>query len=180
MSNPGTSTPGLTAVGVNTAIYALAPSANEPGCSYCIETLDTRISGTPVYHNGLISFALETGVNNGSQIVPGILWGQVNAFLNDDGTLNTASLFQNGYYAYTADYAASFGALMTDADGDLYMVFEFMGSSANPGVAYTARRATYAPGAFHDGGYYLRVGDAPPFDFRWGSTRRRDGTVIRP
>ena len=24
------------------------------------------------------------------------------------------------------------------------------------------------------------VSDEPPFDFRWGTTRRRDGTVIRP
>jgi mannonate dehydratase len=24
------------------------------------------------------------------------------------------------------------------------------------------------------------VSDDPPFDFRWGTTRRRDGTVIRP
>ena len=24
------------------------------------------------------------------------------------------------------------------------------------------------------------VSDDPPFDFRWGTIRRRDGTVIRP
>jgi hypothetical protein len=62
--------------------YSLAPLADQPGCHLCLETFDTRISSTPVYRGGLISFELDTAVNNGTQIVPGILWGQVSAVLS--------------------------------------------------------------------------------------------------
>ncbi len=168
LSKPGTSSTGLTATLAFGSSYILAPNADEPGCSQCIETLDTRISGTPAYHDGLISFALETGVFNGSQTVPAILWGQVVPSLNDNGTLASASVFQDGYYLYSGDGAASFGALMPDVDGNLFMVFEFMNSSVNPEVAYTARRATFPLGFFHDGGFILKGGAAPTFDSRWG------------
>jgi len=168
LTNPGTSTTGLTFAFVDSAGYVLPPAADEPGCAQCIETLDTRISGTPPYHNGLISIALETGINNGSQVVPGILWGQVAPEMNDAGALTGAVLFQQGYYFYSSDGAASFGALMPDADGNLFMVFEFMNGSINPEAAYTARRVTFPFGSFHDGGFILKAGSAPTFDSRWG------------
>ena len=57
---------------------------------------------------------------------------------------------------------------MTDAAGNLFMLFEFMSSSASPGIAYTARRETITHGFFHDGGFYLRAGAAPTSNFRWG------------
>ena len=168
ITNPGTSSDGLSFAFTNTAGYILPPNADEPGCTQCIESLDTRISATPPYHNGLISFALETGINNGSQVVPGILWGQVAPQLNDAGALSGALVYQDGYYFYGGDGAATFGALMPDANGDLFMLFEFMNSSSNPGVAYTARRVTLSLGVFHDGGIYLQSGIAPTFDSRWG------------
>jgi hypothetical protein len=168
MAKPGTSSDSLTGVVISTASYALAPLADQPSCTQCIETLDTRISGTPVYHNGLISFALETGVSNGSQVVPGIFWAQVSPVLDDSGVLTGASVLQEGYYFFTGDGAAYFGTLMTDADGNLFMVFEFSNSASFPGVAYTARRVTYSPGSFRDVGIYLRAGDANTFNSRWG------------
>ncbi len=168
LTNPGTSSTSLTFAFADTVGYVLPPNADEPGCTQCIESLDTRISGTPPYHNGLISFALETGINNGSQVVPGILWGQVAPRLNDSGALTGVSLYQQGYYNYGGDSAATFGALMPDADGDLFMVLEYMNSSSNPGVVYTARRVTLSLGSFHDGGIYLRGGDAPTSNSRWG------------
>ncbi len=136
LSKPGTSSTGLTAILASGSNYIEAPLADEPGCAGCIETSDTRISATPVYHGGLISFALETNVFNGSQNVPAILWGQVVPSLNDNGALTNAFVFQDGYYAYSGDGAASFGALMPDVDGNLFMVFEFMNSSSNPEVAH--------------------------------------------
>ena len=168
LTKPGTSSTGLTFAFVNSAAYIFPPAADQPGCTRCIETLDTRISGTPPYRNGLISFALETGINNGSQVVPGILWGQVAPEMNDGGTLTAAVLFQQGYYFYSGDGAASFGALMPDSDGDLFMVFEFMNSSINPEVAYTARRVGFTLGLFHDGGFVLKAGAAPTSNSRWG------------
>jgi hypothetical protein len=168
LTNPGASTTGLTFAFTDSPGYVLPPMADQPGCARCIETLDTRISGTPAYRNGLISFALETGVNNGSQVVPGIMWGQVAPEMNDGGTLTGALLFQRGYYFYSGDGAASFGALMPDADGNLFMVFEFMNGSINPEIAYTARRVAFPFGSFHDNGIVLKSGNAPTFDSRWG------------
>lgn len=168
MANPGTSSTSLSGVIISTSSYILPPNADEPGCAGCIDTLDPRISGTPVYHNGLISFALETGVNNGSQVVPGIFWGQVAPFLNDTNVITSASIYQSGYYYFGSDNAASFGALMPDADGNLFMVYELMGSTINPSIAYTARRVTFALGLFHDGGVYLKKGLAATFNTRWG------------
>jgi hypothetical protein len=168
LAKPGTSSTSLSFAFVNTLSYILAPNADEPGCTACIETFDTGISGTPPYHNGLISYGLEEGLGNGSQIVPCVFWGQVTPALNDAGALTGASLYQEGDYCYSGDGSASFGTLMPDAIGDLFMVFEFMSSGVNPEVAYTARRVALAPGVFHDGGLILRKGDAPTFDSRWG------------
>ena len=168
MANPGKATTFLTGIVVGSPGYSLPPNSDEPGCTGCIESLDTRISATPVYHDGLISWALETGVNNGTQVVPGILWGQVEPTLNDAGALTGAFVLQAGYYFYGGDGSASFAALMPDVDGNLFMVFEFMNSFINPEVAYVARRETFALGAFHDNGFVLRGGDAPTFDGRWG------------
>src|SRR5205823_4982474 len=75
-ANPLTS-PSLSRVVVPTSTYTLSPQADQPGCTACLETFDTCILATPVYNNGKISLAIETGVNNGTHIVPGILWGQV-------------------------------------------------------------------------------------------------------
>jgi len=171
MKNPGTSSVAMTGLVVSTGTYSLAPNADQPSCNQCIDTNDTRISGTPVWQRGIITFALETSVNNGSQNVPGIFWGQVVSSLNDDGSLAAASLFQSGYFAYTGDSAASFGALGADSDGDLFMVFEFMSSTTNPSVVYTSRRVTLSPGFFHDGGKILQQGQAPfngSSGGRWG------------
>lgn len=169
MAKPGTSSESVSGAFASSNAYIAPPGADEPGCTGCIETLDTRISGTPVYRNGFISYALETGVNNGSQVVPGILWGQINPILNNAAAITSANAFQGGYYFYGGDSAASFGALMPDEEGNLTMVFEFMNSSINPESAYVSRRATWTPGAFRDNGLVL-FGGAAPFSFssRWG------------
>jgi hypothetical protein len=167
-ANPGTPNVTLSEYETPTADYTLAPSADEPGCTQCIETLDTRISATPVYRDGMITFALETGVFNGTQVVPSILWGQVTPSLDDNGNLTNLSVYQSGNLTYGGDGSASFGALMPDLDNNLFMVFDYMDSSTNPEAAYTARRSTLQPGYFHDGGIILRAGDAPTSNFRWG------------
>jgi len=166
--NPGTSSDKLSFAFVDSANYVLPPNADQPGSPASVATLDTRISGTPIYHNGLISFALETNINNGTQNVAGILWGQVAPQLNDDGTLASASLYQQGYYYYSGTGSAYFGALMPDADGDLFMVFEFSNNSFDPGVAYVTRRVAFPPGKFHDNGLFLKTGEAATTNTRWG------------
>src|SRR5205807_2899774 len=65
LANPGKSTISVSGAIISTKTYIVPPNADEPGCSGCVDTNDTRISGTPVFQKGLISFSLNTGLNNG-------------------------------------------------------------------------------------------------------------------
>ena len=164
-ANPLT-TPSLTQMVVPTSKYTLPPQADQPGCKACLETFDTRISATPVYNNGKISFALETGVNNGTQVVPGILWGQVKPTLSG-GAITGATLFQQGILSFTGDTAASFGALMPDKNDNLFMVFDRMSSTLDPSIKYTARLSTDPLGKFETPQFLIK-GTAPTKDVNWG------------
>ncbi|MBA2288657.1 MAG: hypothetical protein H0W02_24540 [Ktedonobacteraceae bacterium] len=126
--------------------YVVAPPADEPGNLIQIDTLDTRISATPVYSvgsgNGLISFALDTGVNNGNNVfpsaVPGVLWAEVQPSLSST-TLIGANLYQSGYINFSGDQAAFYGATMQDKSGRLVMVFDTSSANLNPSVMVTQR-----------------------------------------
>ncbi len=168
ITNPGTKNQTLNAVFVQTTSYAFAPNADQPTCTQCVETIDLRITATPVYHDGLITFALDTGVSNNSGIdVPSIFWGEVQPQIVNN-VLTGASVYQSGYFVFSGDQDASFGALMPDNNGDLIMVYDTMSSTLNPSIAYTGRRATYTLGQFHDAGRFLKVGVAPTNNTRWG------------
>ena len=164
-ANPLT-TPALSQVVVPTRTYTLPPQADQPGCTACLETFDTRISATPVYNNGKISFALETGVHNNTRIVPGIFWGQIQPALSG-GAITGATLFQSGILSYTGDTAASFGALMPDKNDNLFMVFDRMSSKLDPSIQYTARLSTDPLGKFETP-LYLIKGTAATKDVNWG------------
>jgi hypothetical protein len=156
----------------------LPPGGDVPGCVGCLETLDSRISGTPVYSSGWVLYAFETRFNNGTQNVPGIAVEQLQIGMTDQNAgcavNNCASidgantfLLQSADQVYGGDGDASFGALMPNNNGDWIMVFEFNSGSADPGVAYVARRATFHPLGFHDSGIYLS-GGACANTGRWG------------
>jgi hypothetical protein len=182
-SNPiahdtGGSAPVLTSTLISTNPYIMPPDADQPGCVRCIPTMDTRITATPVYHDGLLSYSWSTGINNGTQNVPGIAWGQTRVSLTD-GSCSGSSVCpaidgsstlmqQSGYYFYSGDGAAYYSALMPDVGGNLFMVFDFSSNAFPPGVATVSRRATFATGAFHDGGTYLKAGAAPSRLAYWG------------
>ena len=157
----------LTQITISTPRYVLAPQADQPGCSQCIETLDTRITGTPVYQSGFISFALETGVNNGSQVVPGILWGEVQPTLDKNGKITGATLLQSGRLSSPADQAATFGCTMIDKNGNLLMVFDTMSSSLNPSIVYTTHKISDPPGMFGKPKFLIK-GLQPTNNRRWG------------
>jgi hypothetical protein len=169
ISNPGNSGQTASATFVSTDGYSLPPAADEPGCAGCIDSGDTRINGTPAWHNGMITFSLNTAVNNGTQVVPAIFWGQIRVSLNDNGSIQSASDVQDGYLFYAGDGAAMYGATGADSDGDMFMVFAFSSGSFDPSVAYIARRVTRAPGTLSsDGGIFLEEGVAPYLGHRWG------------
>jgi hypothetical protein len=172
LSNPGRSNNVLTGAIVPSLSYALAPLANQPGCTRCFahkSPPDTRISSTPIYHAGLISFALVTGIRNQQTILPGILWGQIAPLLNDDGSINSATIQQSGYFHFSNDLAALYPALAVNNAGDLSMVYDYTGSNFNPGTALTTRSVTFKHGRFHDGGTILHAGQTPTMNVYWGN-----------
>jgi hypothetical protein len=134
--------PKLTEKTIKSLSYNTPPAADQPTCSGCVETLDTRISGTPIYRGGEITFALETGVSVGGSTNPGIMWGQVRPTLSAAGKITGATMVQNAYYSFSGDTAASFGALMSDKNGNIIMVFDSMSSTIFPGAYYTSRKLT--------------------------------------
>jgi hypothetical protein len=159
--------------GVPNPTYVAPPPADEPGCLFCVETLDTRISGTPVYSLGggqpLISFSIDTGVNNGGpafpNVVPGILWGQVQVSHGPGFVI--ANLYQSGYLYYSNDRAASFGAMMQDKNGQLFMVYDTMSANLNPSIMIAQRGKSTPLGNFGNTRFVIK-GPAATFDSRWG------------
>ncbi|MFZ0129047.1 MAG: hypothetical protein WB808_13995 [Candidatus Dormiibacterota bacterium] len=158
---------------VGSPTYASPPNADEPGCVQCVETIDTRITGTPVYSVGggqpLISFSLDTVVNNGgaggSSFVAGILWGQIQ--VTHFSSIPFPNLYQHGYLAFAGDQAASFGAMMQDKKGRLVMVFDTMSGTLNPSIMVAQQSAGSPLGALGTPKFLIK-GPSATFDSRWG------------
>jgi hypothetical protein len=167
MANPGTNTTTLAGVTVSSNAYIAPPNATQPGGSVATNN-ETSLWSQPVYHEGFIDFGLETGINNGTQTVPGILWGQAAPIIDDTPKVTSATMEQQGYYFFSGSSAAFFPALMPDEGGNILMVFEFSSSTVNPEVAYVGRRATGTRGTFHDSGLVLQAGLANTTNSRWG------------
>lgn len=139
-------TPSLTAVNVATTGYALPPPADQSNL-LSINTGDQRISATPVYQGGLISFGLNTAIFNGAVAVTGIFWGQVAPHLTGTA-ITSASLTQSGYLSFTFDRSAYYPALIPDSRGDLFMAFGSSAFNMNASGFYVARKVTDPPGTF--------------------------------
>jgi hypothetical protein len=167
MANPLTA-PSFTSVTVTTPPFTLAPLGTEPGCTQCLETFDERISATPQYEGGDISFAHETGVKNGSTTVPGIQWGQIAPTLTGN-KITGAALTQSGIVSYKGSTMqdAAFPATMPDKNGNLAMVYDTMSTTRFPSAAYVSRLATDPLGTF-EGAKFLVIGSAASPDSRWG------------
>jgi len=158
--------PSLSHVKVASLNYSLPPLADEPGCPACIDTSDTRISATPVYSGGLISFALNTAVTNASTTTAGIEWGQIQPTLAGQ-TITAAAMRQNAILSFSPDQSAVYGALMPDAANNLIMVFDTMSSTIKPSVDYVARLSTDPPSTF-EAPLVLKTGVTPTFNTSWG------------
>jgi len=177
IANPGKSTTTATGAFAASRSYISPPQADQPGSPASIETLDTRISGTPVFQKGLISFALETGLNNGTHVVPAIFWGQVKPTISG-GSITAATVTQSNYLFFTGDEAASFGAVMATKSGNLLIVFDTMSSTLNPSIMYATRLTTDPAGTF-EAPKFLKKGLASTADSRWGDYEATsyDGTL---
>jgi hypothetical protein len=186
----GSPGPELSGVIVATANdYRFPALADEPGCAFCIDTNDPRISGTPIYHSGTITGALNT---NGSDGHSHVLWFQVVPTLNDNnprctGTflnkcpqITTAQLINEDCYFCGGQGAAGstyFGTLAPDVEGDLTMVFGYSDSNIFPESAYASRRVTQARNTLHDSGIVLCSGSAIYTQGRWGDYTAAVGDI---
>jgi hypothetical protein len=132
----------------DTKPFAFPPAADEPTCNQCVDASDLRISATPVLRNGVIHAGFETAVDNGSQVVPGIV--------TVDVAVGGAPSVSSGYFNFSGDTAASYPAMVVDQNGGVDMVFEVMGSGVNPQTRITTRSG----GAFSDPGRILKAGEA--------------------
>jgi hypothetical protein len=177
IANPGTASASASGVLASTSIsYISPPLANEPGCTGCIDTLDTRISGTPVYQAGKIAFALESAINNGTQNVPGIFWGLVQPTISV-GKITNATVTLNGTLAFSGDRAASFPTMMQTKTGNLLMVFDTMSSTLDPSIMYATRLTTDIGG--FEVAKFLKKSITPTNNSRWGDYEATsyDGTT---
>jgi hypothetical protein len=157
MSNPvthdrGGPAPTLTGALAPTKPFAFSPPADQPSCNQCVDALDLRVTGTPVIRDGTVYAAWETALNNGTQVVPGIEWAQVN--LHNPGSQSST---RSGYYNFSGDAAASFGTLMPDSQGNVIMVFDHMSHTVFPEIRYIRKSAD---GNFHGAGVLLKAGES--------------------
>ena len=136
----------------NTKPQTFPPPSNQPSCNACIDSSDLRIGGIPVMRDGVIYAAWGTGVDNGTQVVPGIEWAKVRA-----NHPTGESGVKTGYYNFSGDAAATYPALTTDTQGNLAMVFEFMSHDTFPQSRYIV---TGADGKFSGAGRLLKAGEA--------------------
>ena len=167
IAHPGTSSESLTSILVPSMKYSLPPNADQPGCTQCLGTLDPAINSTPTWRNGQIYFALVTAVNNGSNLVSGIFWGQVSVSLDSSGALSSASVYQSGYFSFSGDTSAFTSTLMSDVNGNLVMVFCESSGSLYPGVYYAVQPSGSPLGTFPDGGLAMKQGQASTSQPRW-------------
>jgi hypothetical protein len=186
----GSPGPEVTGVLVSTAnTYSLPAQASEPGCPNCIDTNDVRISGTPIYHAGLISASLNT---NGSDHHSHALWFQVQPTLNDNDPrcsgsftnlcpqitgarlLNEDCFFCGGQGTNGSTY---YGTLAPNVGGDLTMVFNYSDDNTYPESAYVSRRVTQAANSMHDAGIVMCSGATAYSQGRWGDYTAAVGDI---
>jgi len=159
-------TPTLTAANIATTNYSVPPNAPQPAGG-SINTDDQRISGTPVYQGGLISFGLTTAVTNvDSMVVAGLFWGQVKPTLSGT-TITGGSVFQSGYLSFRGNRGAYYPALVPDSRGNLYIGFGSSSSTSSASAYYAARKVTDVHGALETT-VPLFLGSGAYLGGRWG------------
>jgi hypothetical protein len=171
MTNAGQSNQAMSGIPFSTTTsYALPPEADEPGCGACLQTDDVRIGGTPVYRAGSLYFAINSAVNNGSQIVPGFIWQQLNPTLSSTGTVVSVSTYQGaaGYISgFGNDQASFYPEIVTDSSNNLVLVLDTSSAALNPSIAYLYRHVLDPSGSL--GAYQLiEKGASATSDYLWG------------
>jgi len=152
---------------ISTPGYSLAPNADQPSCTACIDTDDPRINGTPAYRDGSIWTAQNTGVNNGSQTVPGLLWTQLFPTLNSSNQVTGGFFLQDGYIFFGGDAGVYYGAMTADDGNNMAMVADYSSNGTSPSAIFDSHRNSDPLGSLNCC-FFLKQGSASTFDFRWG------------
>ena len=171
----------LSGVVIPTKAYAQPPLAdNYPSCTNCLETIDNRISATPVYMHGNIYAAHDTAVNNGTATNANVHWMIIRPVLTqvsvagctECGQITTATrAIDTEYLTYGGTTDDWFGVIQPDREGNIFMAYEYGSTTfhTSPSSIYVARRATLAPGSnWGDGGVFLKAGPNATTNTRWG------------
>ena len=168
----------LSAVTVNTLPYSQPPLAdNFPACRDCLETIDNRISATPVYMHGNVYYTHDSAVNNGTAVNANVLWGVIHPVLSQKSVSGCTlcstitggtSMVDQDYITYAGETDDWFGAIQPDREGNLFVGFDYGSTTftTSPSIVYKAKRATAA--SFADGGVFLRQAKNATNDVRWG------------
>jgi hypothetical protein len=186
VSNPfgwikGGGKPVFTGVDVSTGNYSFPPGADEPNgsggvCAACIDTDDSRISGSVTYHAGSLFGSLNTAVSGSS--APSVLWFDVHEILDANGNVTSAyerqedCIFCGSPNPNNAAYY--FATLQPDPENNLVMVYDFSSDLQFPGAGYASRRVNHADGqlgaiglVFSGSAFYNQVCTAGQL-CRWG------------
>jgi hypothetical protein len=158
--------------------YSQPPLAdNPPDCTDCLETIDNRISATPVYMHGMVYATHDTALNNGAATNANVHWMVIKPVLSQPAsgcTLCTTitgatSLVHDEYLTYGGQSDTWFGAIQPDREGNIFLEFEFASTTFgySPGGSYIARRAT-ATGWPDTGACLSCVFGTATTNFRWG------------
>ncbi len=190
----GSPGPEFSAVNVPTAtVYRFPANANQPGLPFSVDTSDVRISGSPIYHAGLISAAINT---NGSDGRAHHAWFQLRPFFNDNDARCTGSFLnkcpqitgaemvnEDCYFCgggFNTNGSSYFASLAPDAGGDLTMAFNLSDDNTFPSTAYASRRVTQARNLMHDAGIYMCVGASANTSGRMGDYSASAGDDSSP
>ena len=175
----------LSGVTVPVKAYSTPPKAdNPPACVNCLETIDNRISATPVYMNGNVYASHDSAVNNGTVTNANVHWMVIHPTLDQAAVAGCSlcskitgksSVVDNQYLTYSGTTDDWFGVVQPDREGNVFMAYEYGSTSGgtSPSSAYIARRATLGAGASWGGpsaagGYFLKVGTGATGNSRWG------------
>jgi hypothetical protein len=142
VSSPLSLTPKVSEITVTAPGWTYPPNGDEPGCGGCMETIDSRITGTPIYspyNGGTVSFALGTGVKIGTLTWPSNLWGELS--VKSSGGSLTGATFAQGGYIDAIGQTNSFADTMLTPSGTLYVVSDLMSPTIYPGWVYRTRQA---------------------------------------
>lgn len=155
-SNPifaGAGGQSLTGVVVGNSAFTAPPTGQDPSGD-SIDTGFVNVTGQPIWRDGSLYFSITSGINNGSGVVPGILWFIFGVGLNNgvpasprNDTIKNAYGRENWQILYGGTQGAYYPSQSVDAEGDFCFTYIYSSSTAYPTTAVECRRPTTPRGS---------------------------------